>query len=362
MINLNLNIAKLCLIIMAMSCTAISADAWSKKVKISGDLMLDHDSFDSGFLEKGDSSQQLSEIRRARIGLKTDLIDDWKAKIKVDFSGGDTEIKDAYIKYKGWKWADITLGKQKESFSLERLSSSSDTLMIERSLVTSALAPGRSLGVNLSGGETSFNWQLGFFQPDENKSATAITGRIAWLPWQQENQLVHVGLAFSERDLDGTEFRINETMEVHTADSLIEGNNILVSKESLRGIEFLWQHSGITALAEWQQSTVTDTSSTEYDYHGGFLQVSYQLSEENRKYKKGVLGSVSTSGWELTSRYSQFELIEELHKVKTYALGVNYTVNDNLKFMANFIKAEQFNANKKLSSDNAISLRAQYSF
>lgn len=362
MININLSIAKSSLIIIVISSAVLSSDAWSQKVKISGDLMLDHDSFDSGFLEDGDSSQQLTEIRRARISLKTDLMDDWKAKIKVDFSDGGAEIKDAYIKYKGWKWADITLGKQKEGFGLERLSSSSDTLMIERSLVTSALAPGRSLGVNLSGGESSFSWQLGYFQPDENESATAITGRITWLPWQQENQLVHLGLAFSERDLDDTEFRINETMEVHTADSLIEGNNILASKESLQGIEFLWQQSGITALAEWQQSSVTDTSSNEYDYQGGFLQVSYQLSGENRQYKKGVLGNVTTPGWELTSRYSQFELIEELNKVKTYSVGVNYTVNDNLKFMANFIKADQFNVNGKLSSDNAISLRAQYSF
>jgi phosphate-selective porin OprO/OprP len=357
----NRKTGKSCLMITGLYSALLSTNVLSKDIKISGEIMLDHDSFDAGFMEDSESSQKLSEIRRARLGFKTDLMDDWKAKLKIDFSDDNAEIKDAYIKYKGWEWADITIGKQKEGFGLERLTSSSNTLMIERSLVTSALAPGRSLGINLSGDEDIFNWQLGYFQPEENENTSAITGRVAWLPWREENKLLHIGVAFSERDLDGTEYRINEKMEVHTADSLIEGNNILANKESLQGIELLWQHSGITALAEWQQSTVTDTSNAEYDYQGGFLQVSYQLSGANRQYKKGVLGSANSSGWELTSRYSQFELIEEAHEVEAYSIGLNYTVNKNLKFMANYINAEQFYDDKELT-DNAIALRVQYTF
>lgn len=349
-------------VIMAISSAVLSTNVWSQKIKISGDLMLDHDNFDSVFLEDGGSSQKLSEVRRARLSFKTDLMDDWKAKIKIGFADNNAEIKDAYIKYKGWDFADITIGQQKEGFGLEKLSHSRDALMVERSLVTAALAPGRSLGINLSGGETSFNWQLGYFQPEEDDSSTAITGRFAWLPWRQDNELVHIGLAFSERDLNGSEFRINETMEVHTADSLIEGETVLASKESLQGIEFLWQQAGFTALAEWQQTTVTDMSNVEYDYNGGYLQVSYQLSGENRKYKKGELGKVTTSGWELTSRYSQFKLIEESREAKIYSVGVNYTVNKHLKFMVDYINAKQFQDNYELETGNAISLRAQYTF
>jgi phosphate-selective porin OprO/OprP len=352
-------IINLFLIMTAIFCTVLCNYAWSKKIKVSGDLMLDHDNFESGFLEDGDSSLQLSEIRRASLSFKTELMDNWKAKLKIGFSDNNAEIKDAYIKYKGWEWADLTIGKQKEGFGLEKLAHSRDALMIERTLVTSALAPGRSLGINLSGGETVYNWQLGYFQPDE--SATAITGRFSWLPWREKNELVHIGLAFSERDLDGNEYRINEKMEVHTSDSLIEGEKLFANKESLQGIEFLWQQAGFTAMAEWQQAKITDTDNVEYDYRGGYLQMSYQLSGDNRKYKMGELGKVTTSGWEFTSRYSQFKLVEEANEVKIYSVGANYTVNDNLKFMGNFIKAKQLDDNK-LSSDNAISLRIQYSF
>jgi phosphate-selective porin OprO/OprP len=359
---INRLVSKSGFIVFIVSCSLLSTHALSKKIKISGNLMLDHDIFDSGFLEDGDSSEKRSAIRRAGLSLKTELMDDWKAKLKVDFSGENIELKDAYIKYKGLSWADIVIGKQKEGFGLEKLSPSRYAIMIERSLVTSALAPGRSHGINLSGGETKFNWQLGYFQPEEHESSTAITGRFAWLPWREENELVHIGLAFSERDLDGKEYRVNEKMEVHTSDSLIEGNKFLANKESLQGIEFLWQQAGFTALAEWQQATVTDTDNVEYDYKGGYLQISYQLSGGNREYKNGELGKVIHSGWELTSRYSHYELTDEANKVKTFAIGVNYTVNDRLKFMVDYIKAEQLEDSNKLSIDNAISLRAQYGF
>ena len=364
-----LNIIKPCTILLALTCTLLSHTAWAKNVKITGDLMIDHDTFESGFLEDNDGSDEFltnAEIRRARLSFKTELSKDWKAKLKVNFSSDSAEIKDAYIKYQGWQWADITIGQQKEGFGLEKQAHSRDALLIERSLVTTALTPGRSIGINLtgneSGDESSYNWQIGYFQPDEDESTTAITGRFAWLPWRQKNELVHIGFGFSERDLNGSEFRINEKMEVHTSDSLIEGDNILADRESLQGLEFLWQQSGFTAMAEWQQAKITDTLNTDYDYQGGYLQVSYQLSGENRKYKKGELGKVMTPGWEFTSRYSQFSLESEAEEAKIYSVGVNYTVNKHVKFMANFINAQQFDDTHKLSTDNAVTLRAQYTF
>ncbi|MBA6339980.1 porin [Colwellia sp. MB02u-10] len=351
-------------IFIAITCFLIATNTLAKDIKISGDLMLDHDSFESGFLEDENESgtERFSKIRRANISIKTKLMDDWKAKLKVDFSGDSTEIKDAYIKYQGWDWADVTIGQQKEGFGLEKLVSSRDTLMIERSLVTTALTPGRSLGVSVTGGSASYNWQLGYYQPDESESATAVTGRLAWLPWRQGNELVHLGVAFSERDLNGSDFRINEKMEVYLADSLIEGEKLLADKSSLQGIEFLWQQAGFTTMAEWQQATVTDINNTDYDYQGGYVQFSYQLSGDNRKYKNGELGSVTTPGWEFTSRYSQFELIEESREAQVYSLGVNYTVNEHLKFMADYIKAKQLEVSNESDFSDAVSLRVQYAF
>lgn len=329
---------------------------------ISGYLMMDFDSFDAAFTESTNESDELAKIRRARLSFKQQLNKNWKTKLQLGFANNETEIKDAYLQYQGWQWADITIGKQKEAFGLEKLTRSRNSTMIERSIVTEAIAPGRSMGISAAGYLSSLHWQFGVYQPDESESSSAMTGRIAWVPWQQDNNILHLGMAFSERELNGSEYRINEQMEVYFSDSLIEGEKLLAEDVSLNGIELLWINDKFSLMAEWQKASITDTFNNNYDYQGGYMQMSYQLSGGQRKYKNGVLGTASKKGWELTSRYSQFELGEENEEASIYSIGVNYSLNKKVKFMADVIHAERFAEGIELDSGNAISLRAQYSF
>ncbi|XQF91531.1 hypothetical protein ACOBV8_22180 (plasmid) [Pseudoalteromonas espejiana] len=58
--------------------------------------------------------------------------------------------------------------------------------------------------------------------------------------------------------------------------------------------------------------------------------INYQADTE--KYKNAKLGASSEPGWEITGRYSLIlKLRQENQDAKTYALGVNYTVNKNIK-------------------------------
>ena len=334
----------------------------AKNVNISGYVMVDYDSFDGAFTEDSNESESLAKIRRARLSFKNQFNQDWKVKFQLGFANDETEIKDAYLQFQGWTWADITIGKQKEAFGLEKLTSSRNLMMIERSIVTQALAPGRSLGISASGKLSSVNWQIGYYQPEETESATAITGRLTWLPWQQENSLLHLGAAFSQRRLAGSEFRINEKMEVYLSDSLLEGEKLFANEVTINGVEFLWIKNKFALMAEWQSSSVTDIHHENYDYRGGYIQMSYQLSGGSRKYKNAVLGSSANAGWELTSRYSQFELVDENEEAKIFSVGVNYSVNKKLKFMADLIRSERAEQNIEVDSGNAFSLRAQYRF
>lgn len=352
---------------IAAFCVALSNTTLAKgnDVDISGYVMIDHNNFDDTFVENDDDPTSKTAIRRARLSFKTKIDDNWKTKLQLGFADDTAEIKDAYLQYKGWQWAELTLGQQKEPFGLEKLTSSSDTMMIERSLVSEALAPGRTIGVNFAGNVSSINWQLGYFQPDETESSSAITGRVTWAPWQQDNNVIHLGFAFSERDLNGSEYRINEPLEVNFSDSLVEGTKFYAEDVSLQGVEFLWQQHGFTTTAEWQQAKVTDVNAQAYEYQGGYLQLSYQLSGDNRLYKNGEIDNIITPGWELTSRYSQFDLIEEDKAIQTFAVGVNYTVNENLKFMADYVKTKQEDnsaSNSFSENGDAVLLRAQYTF
>ena len=235
--------------------------------------------------------------------------------------------------------------------------------MIERTMVSTVIAPGLSYGINLIGQRGQATWQLGYFQKDTSNKSNAVTGRLTWTPWRQDRNLVHVGFAFSERSLHGDTFKVNRKMEVSGADSIIEGHKIEADTISQTGLEFLWQNEGLVNMAEWQKSTVKATDGNENNYQGGYYQISYNLSGKNRTYNNGILGAIDKGNdWEATMRFSQMELIDENSEAKSFSLGLNYTLKNNLKFMANLINARYVNEGERLNSGKAVSLRAQYHF
>ncbi|UAL41552.1 outer membrane beta-barrel protein [Shewanella inventionis] len=332
-------------------------------LSIGGYIMVDHDQFSDLYLEDEENSNDGTDIRRARLSAKAKLSDDWRSKFQVDIAEGEFDIKDAYIQYKGMDWANITLGQQKEPFGLEKLTSSSDTFMIERSMVTEALAPGRSMGVKLDGNPGNFTWNIGYFHDDNSQNSQGVTGRLTWALIDQDDNFIHLGSALSERKRNGDEFRINETLEVYSSDSLLEGTRLDAEDMSMASIELMWQYLGVVSMAEWIETDIDDATRGEYHYQGGYYQMSYPLSGKNRRYKDGKLGTIKAKhDWELTWRVSQFELEQEDRKAQTFAVGINYLVNKDLMFKANLIRAKHQEDGETFGYDNAFSFRAQYSF
>ena len=341
------------------------------ELSIGGSVKIDYEKYDSLFIEDADQGGEEFSIRRARLNFKADFSKHFTAKIKVDVHDG-LDLKDAYIKYDAWDWANIVFGKQKEPFGLEQLMSTGDLAFNERSMMSSAISPGRNYGVSVFGSERAFTWQLGYFQHDKQNTENAFTGRLTWGLVNDKKNLIHVGTAVSERRYslandensnDDTNFRVNEILEVYAADSLIEGIRINADKASHKGVEFAAQYNGLVGMAEWQTSTVTAISGSKYQYDGGYLQVSYLLSGKNRVYKDGMLDSVKTKhDWEVSLRYSELTLEEENSQANVLSLGVNYIINNDFKIKANLIEAQYNKAGSDLGSGNAVTLRAEYRF
>ncbi|MGJ8679501.1 OprO/OprP family phosphate-selective porin [Paraglaciecola sp.] len=354
------------LILLSLAClvvnTSVLAESSSSSFDVSGYLMLDADAYESVFLENGTESDSSIDVRRARVSVKSKISKNWKAKVQLAFEDGDIELKDAYLQYKGWKGFDVTLGQEKEPFGLENQMSARNLLQIERSLPSNALSLGRSLGVSLAGEQSAINWKLGYYQPDESESSKAITGRATSVLWKQNKNLLHLGLSFSQRDYAGSDFRINQPLEVQFADSLFEGEKLNLDRASFQGAELLWKQGGFTLLGEWMQSDMVDINQTKYTYEGGYISASYLLSGGHRKYKNGELGAPSKKGWEFTSRYSQFNLDQENVQAKLFSVGANYTVNKQFKLMADVTRADYSESLEDSHTGNAVSLRAQYSF
>jgi phosphate-selective porin OprO/OprP len=334
----------------------------SAQYKVQGYIMLDHDIFDPLFNENNDESGRQTEIRRARLALKTKWNEDWQSKFQVDITDG-IEVKDAYLQYQGWKWLDVRVGQFKEPFGFEYQSGSRNLATIERSMSTDSLSPGRNPGVMVSGEQSSINWQLGYFQQENTEKGNGVTARFAWAPIDTKQHLFHMGLAMSKRSLHGEEFRINQTLEVSGADSLFEGDRFYADNNSLLGAELAWRYKGLLATAEWQESVVVSTSGENYKYQGGYLQLSYLFSGKQRSYSQGSLGKVKAdNAWEVGARYSLLDLLKENELADTYTLGVNYYLNKDTKLSLGYTKAEHFIDNLSQGTGNAISFRLQYSF
>ena len=85
----------------------------------------------------GSSEQQ---FRRARIYLSGTAWEHWDWKFQFDLEDADDSsmsIEDAFIKYKDWGLASVTIGQRKAPFSLNELTSSKYITFIERAVPSS---------------------------------------------------------------------------------------------------------------------------------------------------------------------------------------------------------------------------------
>ena len=125
----------------------------SKFVNISGNLQLQYH-----VLEPADGSNT-DELffRRIQPGIEASIYEHWIGKIVWEMgkakNGSEIELKDVYVQYKGFKYANITLGNFNIPFSREQLTSNKNQHIVERTFVGDHNygTPGRNIGLGIHG-------------------------------------------------------------------------------------------------------------------------------------------------------------------------------------------------------------------
>jgi phosphate-selective porin OprO/OprP len=324
-------------------------DHW---MKIGGTLMWDLDSASAAFWDSGDENDHWrthSELRRARLNLKTKISDNWKTKLQFELTEEDAAdlVKDAYLKYTGWNHLKIVMGQKKEPFGLEAMTSSKYLSFIERSMVTDAFKPGRNIGLSLKADAGILLGQLGVYEAqnrDDDGDTYAVTGRLAVVPWDTDTGFFHFGMSGSYRDYDGEEFEIKESGEIHTADNIIRSGEIDSDHLLLYGVETAFGVGPLSIQAEYLQAAVKAIERDEdASFDGYYLAAGYFLSGERRSFKNGSWGGVrplSTLGaWELVARYSYLDAAAngQGNAAETYTGGVNWHINSNVRLMTAYM-------------------------
>lgn len=254
---------------------------------------------------------------------------------------------------------NLSVGKQKEPISMERLMSMTQLPMQERTSVSDSMLPSRNLGVVLS--STAFGqratWAGGIFNNfiDSSSSigstATQFVGRGTWLPFlsEDESHLIHLGAGVRLSNAKNGIQYLTEP-EFNKSPDFVDTGEIAADSATLYNLEASWRYGPYWVAAEYIDSTVDSISEGGLNFNGYHLTGSWIWSGEMRSYNKksGILGPIPVArtvnqggwgAWELALRYSSLDLSDKSidgGKMDIFSLGVNWwltpTFNVNINY------------------------------
>ena len=348
------------------------------ELEMTGRINIDTDYFDGLFREGSNNSIMKGQLRRARFAINADMFNEWSAKLQLAINENKKSliVKDFYLVYEGWNFADVKMGKFKEPFGLERITSSKNTVFIERSLMSNVFSFGRNTGINFNRNADWYTWNVGLYQVSKSPrlrqdGGLAITQRFTLSPLKIGNGFSHLGLAYSKRELDGAGYELKSNGGVFSGFNML--NTPILESDSLTqwGSEVAFGKDKWSIQAEYQAQEVTGIeNSLNIEYRSYYTHVSYFISNDKRRYKNGRFVSVrpssSSGALELTARYSVIEnqsnwQFDELDKLSNKTIGINYYLNRDFKLMLNILelKSSLSEAISDQLSGQALSLRIQ---
>lgn len=369
-----------CLSILSPSSVAVEDGIELKQgeavFKITGRILFDYDYFD-GIHNNGKTGRG-TELRRGRLHLKG-LFKKWEGKIQVELNDQTekAQFKDAYVKYRGWNDVSFILGKAKEPFSLEVSESSKYLATIERAMVSEAFGPSRSYGLGLFTQRGNATVAGGIYvegQNEDNKETYAWTGRATYAPIITNDAIIHLGLSGSFRDMDGSDYQIKQRAEVHKANKIVESGTTVADNLLLLGLEAAAVFGPFSLRSEYMMADVeaqADSGDNSANYDGYYVEASYFLTGDSRKYKGGrfrKLKSPKVNGaWQLLTRFSHLDVHDNNEGVEAdnITLGINYYASQNIRISANYLLTDIEDSNAAEPNDNegeALSFRFQYLF
>jgi phosphate-selective porin OprO/OprP len=321
------------------------------------------------------------EFRRARLYISGSVYDNIKFKWQYDFAqqddDDDTEFKDVYVALTDLPVVGtLKIGHFKEPFSLEELTSSKNVTFMERAL-PNVYAPGRNTGFQLQNAflderltaavgvfrETN-DW--GFYADDD--AGWNVTGRITGLPWYADEgrQLLHLGAAYSHKNPDDFGLRYRQRPEAHLSgirfvDTAFQNpfpGAARVDSVNLYGGEAALVYGPFSVQGEYMMHDVdTDYSLGDLDFDGWYVETSYYLTGEHRRYDTGdgtfdsvkPLNNFSLDGsgwgaWQVALRYSTVDFndgwVVRGGEETNWTAGINWWLNPATRVTFNYVKAD----------------------
>ena len=356
------------------------------KLKFGGRIMYDYAFWNTNF-NGTEESFNGSEFRRVRLFNSGQVYKNVKYKIQFDFAGEEVSFKDVYMEITKVPFVgNIKIGHFKEPFRLEALTSSKYITFMERGLPI-AFSPERNVGLMLHNSfmDNKLSIQAGIFQHGLNQGPQndgdgdfgdnrKITSRITFLPINKNDQLLHLGIGFSNRKWSDNTYSVSTRPENHLGNKLITAGVSNVEYTNLLGTEIAWVMGPLSIQGEYVITSVNANETINLTSYYG--QISYFITGENRKYKNSLAGfdRVSPSNnmgdgglgaLELAARYSSMDLSEAETGtggvLNDITLGLNWHLNPCTRIMFNYVMGVA-DVNSEDINENTLQMRMQIDF
>lgn len=363
--------------------TAASADG-EYTFRLGGRLMWDADSFDGVLNRANDGERRFnSQLRRARIELSGKLPGelDWVFDVNY-FDDGDAEIHAAGLRFSGWDLADVFIGRDKEPFGLEELTSSKAISTMRRNFLTEATDADSQphYGVRFDGKAGPLGWSAGIFNPNGNPTdedggdRLAFTGRLFGAPLNDNGRVLHFGAAFTDRNLDEPQLEQGFRLRVAESGDRLPSAAVIARADRQAGFEALYLDGPLSLQGEYFLRDLPGAGNQpDGEVHSHYVQATWTLTGESRGYKaaSGVPGMITPAGGrgaiELVAKAERIGFDVDgsrERKARAYTAGANWYPNRNIKVMLNLSHVDTTALAAAAEDDDglAVSARLQVAF
>lgn len=329
------------------------------------------------------------EIRGLRVGLVGTLNMFDKPWVYTLFGatnafdkGFDSEESDSFSMF-DWRLdipffrnSVMSIGKQKEPISGERVQSMIYNHMQERTAPADAMLPSRNVGIvwNGSSPERYSSWAFGVFNDwfdtgqDFDESSSQVIGRATWAPLRSEDNsnLLHVGLGYRYSNAKEG-FRAFTEPEFNQAplfvDTAFGSESAVLPADNTQtwNAELSWRKGPFWLASEYTRADVKNPDLGNPGFDGYWVAASWILTGEMRSYqpKSGTFGSVPVArtvyqngkgAWEISARWSTIDLNDGVvtgGEMDIASLGLNwwltpfFAVNVNYRYIWNELGGEE---------------------
>lgn len=319
-----------------------------------------------------------TEFRALRLGIEGKAWKDFKYKMEVDFATNEVDVTDAYLEYAGWDPFYILVGNAKTPNSMEELSSSRHTSLVERGGITDAFGFSRRLGIQAGYVGEMFRIDAAMLgaelqAPDANfnDEGYAMGARAAFYP-EIAGGILHVGASVLYRnyndDINEGEVRYRQRPHSHLSGiRYIDTNTLEAGSDMFFGVELAGVFGPFWAESEYgwlKVKDITGQAQSKATFEGGYFGVGWYLTGESRGYKEGgwdrikkINNPVFEGGWgawALVGRIDYVDLNDAAGggacitaasgicggKQLTYIVGVNWHLNRHVMMKFNYAHSD----------------------